>query len=112
MSVVDPRLAAAQRTAVSQNPKRVSHRVRLATTWLFIVPLLSLFSFSVVASAKTLSKPDLKGALSRLPSDTHVIQIAVGSNPADHGNKDKPKDSDGPNDNPLFAQLSHAAHNV
>jgi hypothetical protein len=112
MSVVDPRLAAAQRTAARHGAKRAGHRVRLVATWLFIVPLLSLFSFSVVASAKTLSKPDLKGAVSRLPSDKHVIEIAVGANPGDHGKKDTTKTPDGTSGNALVAQFSHADHLV
>jgi hypothetical protein len=114
MSVVDPRLAAAQRTAASHGAKRAGHRVRLLATWLFIVPLLSLFSFSVVASAKTLSKPDLKGAVSRLPSNEHVIQIAVGSGDRDHGNKDKGKGGggDGSDTKNLIERFNHAEHFV
>src|SRR6266850_1102191 len=107
MSVVDPRLAAAQRTAVSHGAKRTGHRVRLLATWLFIVPVLSLFSFSIVASAKTLSKPDIKSAVSRLPSDEHVIQLAVGSSPTQKANS-----GDGLNGNALVAQFSHAQHLV
>src|SRR5215210_9068177 len=50
MSVENPRFAAAQRTAVASRTRRV---VRLAT-WILIVPMLSLFSFSVVAGARGL----------------------------------------------------------
>ena len=51
MSVEDARFAAAQRTAAA------SRRVRAfrVATWLLIVPLLSLFSFSVVAGARGLN---------------------------------------------------------
>jgi hypothetical protein len=51
MSVEDARFAAAQRTAAA------TRRVRAfrVATWLLIVPLLSLFSFSVVAGAQGLN---------------------------------------------------------
>lgn len=112
MSVVDPRHAAAQRTAASHGAKRAGRRVRLLATWLFIVPLLALFSFSVVASAKTLSKPDLKSAVSRLPSDEHVIQIAVGPDQSDHGTGKKDTGDEGSNGNALTARFDHAEHLV
>jgi hypothetical protein len=50
MSVENPRFAAAQRTAAGSRRART---FRVAT-WLLIVPLLSLFSFSVVAGARGL----------------------------------------------------------
>jgi hypothetical protein len=51
MSVENARYAAAQRTA------EASRRVRVfrVATWILIVPLLSLFSFSVVAGARGLN---------------------------------------------------------
>lgn len=56
MSVGSRRYAAAQRTAVGSTPSRVK---RLGA-WIVIVPALSLFSFSVVASAAGFSsKPDV-----------------------------------------------------
>ena len=63
MSVEDARFAAAQRTAAA------SRRVRAfrVATWLLIVPLLSFFSFSVVAGARGLNgKPDYAGAVREL----------------------------------------------
>jgi hypothetical protein len=72
MSVDDPRLAAAQRTAA-----RHWRRVRLCATWLFIVPLLAMFSFSVVAGAKTFGKPDVGSAVQKLPDDQHVVEVPV-----------------------------------
>lgn len=113
MSVDDPRHAAAQRTAAQTRGKR-AHRVRLAATWFFIVPLLSFFSFSVVAGAKTFSKPDVAGAVAKLPSDEHVIQIAVGSNDkSDKKDKAKNKDEAG-SDEPknLDERFKHADHYV
>jgi hypothetical protein len=72
MSVDDPRPAAAQRTAA-----RSWHRARLCATWLFIVPLLAMFSFSVVAGAKTFGKPDVGKAVQKLPDDQHVVEVPV-----------------------------------
>ena len=63
MSVENPRFAAAQRTVAA------SRRVRIfrVATWFLIVPLLSLFSFSVVAGARGLSgKRDYAEAVSAL----------------------------------------------
>jgi hypothetical protein len=72
MSVDDPRLAAAQRTAA-----RNWRRARLCATWLFIVPLLAMFSFSVVAGAKTFGKEDVGGAVQQLQDDKHVVEVPV-----------------------------------
>ena len=63
MSVENPRSAAAQRTAAA------SRRVRAfrVATWFLIVPMLSLFSFSVVAGARGVSgKHDYAEAVSAL----------------------------------------------
>jgi hypothetical protein len=66
MSVVDPRPAAAQRTA--------ARRFRIVATWLVAVPLLAFFSFSVVAGASTYNgKPPVERALQQLPSTTTTI---------------------------------------
>src|SRR4051794_24238482 len=66
MSVVDPRPAAAQRTA--------ARRFRILATWLVAVPLLAFFSFSVVAGASTYNgKPPVESALQQLPSTTTTV---------------------------------------
>jgi hypothetical protein len=97
LSVVDPRPAAAQRTA--------ARRVRIVATWLFIVPLLSCFSFSVVAGASGFGKPSIAAAVSKLPDTTHVVEVTVG--------KDKdPKDDHDPNLNALVERFSHSDHYV
>lgn len=66
MSVVDPRPAAAQRTAAS--------RTRVFATWLVAVPLLAFFSFSVVAGAATMdTKQPVAKAVDKLPKDTKTV---------------------------------------
>jgi hypothetical protein len=110
LSVDDPRHAAAQRTAVKRAGGRV-RRVRLLATWLFIVPLLSFFSFSVVAGAKTFGKPNLRDAVSQLPDTRHVIEVTVHRN--DDGNHGRPDDGDhAANMNALVDRFSHSEHYV
>src|ERR1700745_684962 len=59
MSVGTRRLAAAQRTAGGEAPRRA----RRLGAWIVIVPTLALFSFSVVAGAAGFAgKPDLGAA--------------------------------------------------
>jgi hypothetical protein len=66
MSVGTRRLAAAQRTAARTTPSRAK---RLGA-WIVIVPALSLFSFSLVASAAGLrSKPDVASAATKIVQD-------------------------------------------
>ena len=68
MSVGTRRLAAAQRTAVSTNPSRI----RRLGAWIIIVPALSLFSFSIVASAAGFqSKPDVASAAAKVVPQKH-----------------------------------------
>src|SRR3954454_13724022 len=74
MSVVDPRPAAAQRTA--------ARRFRIVATWLVAVPLLAFFSFSVVAGASTYNgKPPVESALPQLPSTTTTVVQASAPTP-------------------------------
>jgi hypothetical protein len=83
MSVESPRLAAAQRTAAAhERGGSKGHRrsIRLAS-WAFIVPMLSLFSFSVVASARTVGKPDYASAIKQLPSNRPVVIASSGGKP-------------------------------
>lgn len=95
MSVDDPRPAAAQRTAA-----RNRRGARLCATWLFIVPLLAMFSFSVVAGAKTFGKPDVGGAVQQLPDDRHVVEVPVSGG------------SRGGDDNAVVDRFSRAEHYV
>jgi hypothetical protein len=75
MSVVDPRPAAAQRTAASR-----TSRVRIVATWLVAVPLLAFFSFSVVAGAATYgTQPPTEQAVTELPSADTVVQTTTSS---------------------------------
>lgn len=92
MSVSDPRPAAAQRTAASK-ARGTRRRMTVLATWMFIVPLLSLFSFSVVAGART-SKPDYESAVKQLPPDQPVVQVSAA-----------PSDNDGTNG--LFDRVTH-----
>ncbi|HTZ04236.1 MAG TPA: hypothetical protein VMB53_00605 [Gaiellaceae bacterium] len=59
----------------------------MLATWLFIVPMLALFSFSVVAGAHTFQKPDYASAVKQLPADQPVVQVDVskGSAPSSPG---------------------------
>ena len=50
---------------------------------MFIVPLLSFFSFSVVAGARTFNKPDYEGAVKQLPADKPVVEVPAA--PQDSG---------------------------
>jgi len=82
MSVESPRLAAAQRTVARQQRGSNGRRrwIRL-TSWLFIVPMLSLFSFSVVASARTVGKPDYASAIKQLPNNKPVVVVQTPGKP-------------------------------
>ena len=81
MSVESPRLAAAQRTvARKRGSKGRRCWIRLAS-WFFIVPMLSLFSFSVVASARTVGKPDYASAIKQLPSNKPVVVVQTPGKP-------------------------------
>src|SRR3954467_2332875 len=74
MSVVDPRPAAAQRTA--------ARRFRIVATWLVAVPPLAFFSFSVVAGASTYNgKPPVETALQQLPPATTTVVQATAATP-------------------------------
>jgi hypothetical protein len=78
MSVDDSRIAAAQRTvALARASVRARRRSwRRLASWLVIVPTLSLFSFSVVAGAQTVGKPDYAGAAKQLPAGKPLIVVA------------------------------------
>jgi hypothetical protein len=82
MSVESPRLAAAQRTVArkQRGPNGRRRWIRLAS-WLFIVPMLSLFSFSVVASARNVGKPDYASAIKQLPSNKPVVVVQTPGKP-------------------------------
>ena len=82
MSVESPRLAAAQRTVAGKRrgPRGRRRWIRLAS-WLFIVPMLSLFSFSVVASARTVGKPDYASAIKQLSNSKPVVVLHNGGKP-------------------------------
>ena len=82
MSVESPRLAAAQRTAAAHKRDGSKSRTRLRlASWFLIVPMLSLFSFSVVAGARTVGKPDYAAALKQLPSNKPVVISNNGGKP-------------------------------
>jgi hypothetical protein len=75
MSVVDPRPAAAQRTAAGR-----TGRFRIVATWLVAVPLLAFFSFSVVAGAATYdAQPPTQQAVAQLPPTDAVVQLTTSS---------------------------------
>jgi hypothetical protein len=84
MSVESPRLAAAQRTVAAAQKRGGSKGrrrwIRLAS-WCFIVPMLSLFSFSVVASARSVGKPDYASAIKQLPSSKPVVVLENNGKP-------------------------------
>jgi hypothetical protein len=74
MSVSDPRPAAAQRTA-AKSARGTRRKLTVLATWMFIVPLLSFFSFSVVAGARTFNKPDYAGAVKQLPPNQPIVEV-------------------------------------
>jgi hypothetical protein len=82
MSVESPRLAAAQRTVAKRRsgPNGRHRWIRLAS-WLFIVPMLSFFSFSVVAGARNVGKPDYASAITQLSSNKPVVVLQNGGKP-------------------------------
>ena len=78
MSVESPRLAAAQRTAAGRRGARRPRGRTLVASWISIVVALSCFSFSVVAGARTVGKPDYEGAAEKLPSGKTLILLREG----------------------------------
>jgi hypothetical protein len=108
MSVDDPRPAAAQRTAAGTR-----RRARLCATWLFIVPLLAFFSFSVVAGARTFEKPNVGKAVGELPNADHVVEVPVsagrGSGGNDNGNDNG---NDKGNSSDLIDRFARSEHYV
>jgi hypothetical protein len=79
MSVDDSRNAAAQRTvAIARASARSRRRPwRRLASWVVIVPTLSLFSFSVIAGAQTVGKPDYAGAAKQLPRGKPLIVVTA-----------------------------------
>ena len=77
MSVEKRRLAAAQRTAALRSGR--TSRLRLATTWLAAAIGLSLFGFTVLASAGTFSKPDYAKAVKQLPQGQAIVLVNTSS---------------------------------
>ena len=81
MSVESSRLAAAQRTAAAKRDGAPTGRrrwIRLAS-WVLIVPMLALFSFSIVAGAATKPAPDYAAALKTLPKDKPLVLLKTGN---------------------------------
>ena len=77
MSVDDSRIAAAQRTvALARASARSRRSWKRIASWALIVPTLSLFSFSVVAGAQTVGKPDYAGAAKQLPRGKPLIVVS------------------------------------
>jgi hypothetical protein len=81
MSVESPRLAAAQRTAAGRNKPGRARRWTKLVSWLFIVPMLTFFSFSVVASARGFGKPDYGAAIKQLPPHGTLVVLRGGGKP-------------------------------
>jgi hypothetical protein len=75
MSVHHRRFAAAKRTAARTNGS--SSRIKLTLTWLTIATALSVFTFTVAATAAP-SKPDYAGAAKHLRPDQPRIVIHHG----------------------------------
>jgi hypothetical protein len=77
MSVDDSRNAAAQRTVALARASARARRnpLKRLASWALIVPTLSLFSFSVVAGAQTVGKPDYAGAARDLPRGKPLVVV-------------------------------------
>jgi hypothetical protein len=76
MSVQQRRFAAATRTAAPKGGLR--SRIKLTLTWITVGTALSLFTFTVVGTAAT-TKPDLAGAMKKLPPSDAMIVINTGN---------------------------------
>ena len=72
MSVQQKRFAATTRTAARTRGFR--GRVKLTLTWLTVLAALSLFTLTVVGTAAA-KKPDVAGAIQKLPPSQPVIVI-------------------------------------
>jgi hypothetical protein len=84
LSVGTRRLAAAQRTAASTNPSTA----RRLGAWIIIVPALSLFSFSIVASAAGFrSSPDLASSAAKVVPEKHDEERKSGGSNGSGENK-------------------------
>jgi hypothetical protein len=81
MSVDCSRQAAAQRTAATRHYRGQGRRWTKLASWLFIVPMLAFFSFSVVANARTVGKPDYEAAIKKLPPGGTVVVVNGGGKP-------------------------------
>jgi hypothetical protein len=81
MSVDCTRQAAAQRTAATKHYRGHGRRWAKLASWLFIVPMLAFFSFSVVANARTVGKPDYEAAIKKLPPGGTVVVVKGGGKP-------------------------------
>jgi len=81
MSVDCSRQAAAQRTAATQHYRGHGRRRLKLASWLFIVPMLAFFSFSVVANARTVGKPDYAAAIKQLRPGGTVVVLKNGGKP-------------------------------
>ena len=81
MSVDCTRQAAAQRTAATQHYRGHGRRWAKLASWVFIVPMLAFFSFSVVANARTFGKPDFAAAIEKLPPGGTVVVGKGGGKP-------------------------------
>ena len=75
MSVDTRRLAAAQRTAAGRHRAGQTRRWTKLVSWLFIVPMLAFFSFSVVGNARTFGKPDYAAAMKQLPAGRPLVVL-------------------------------------
>jgi hypothetical protein len=81
MSVVSPRLAAAQRTAaLKRSGSKTRRRFVKFASWAFILPMLALFSFSLVANARTFGKPDYAEALRHLQAGRPLVLLKANGN--------------------------------
>jgi hypothetical protein len=77
--------AAKRRTAVGTRGRR--SRARLIASWLFILPTLAFFSFTVVAGASTFGSPDYASAVGDLGTDDPVVAVESDSGGGLFGSK-------------------------
>jgi hypothetical protein len=81
MSVDCTRQAAAQRTAATRHYRGHGRRWTKLASWLVIVPMLAFFSFSVVANARTVGKPEYEAAIKKLEPGGTVVVLKGGGKP-------------------------------
>jgi hypothetical protein len=86
MSIEHRRPAAGQWTAayMRDDALQTRGRRRRLTSWLLILPVLGVFSLSLVTGAEAFGKNDYASAIKKLPTSNPVVLVAAAHEPADN----------------------------